>query len=155
MPVQRPLATQIVEILGNWLKGELQITAILALIYTLGFALAHVPAWYLLGPLCGLLYLVPIFGGPVGLILTLAVTYFADRPIGYVLAALGIWIFAQALEGFYLTPQILGKRTKLGPFAVFVGVIAASAIFGPLGVIFAVPAMSVALVVYRYFDRPR
>lgn len=154
MPDQPSLLAQILSTLGNWAKGELQITAILAVIYTIGFALAHVPAWFLLGLLCGFLYLIPIIGGPLGLVLTLAISFFAGRPIGYILAALAVWVFAQALEGFYLTPQILGKRTQLGPLAVFVGVICASALFGPLGIIFAVPVMSVALVIYRYFNKP-
>ena len=155
MPEQRGLPGQIASTLGNWLKGELQITGILVVLYTIGFGLIHVPAWFLLGPLCGLLYLVPIFGGPVGLVLTLAITFFAGRSMGTLLEALGIWVFLQGFEGFYLTPRILGKVTKLGPFVVFIGVIAASAVFGPLGVLFAVPVMSVALVIYRYFDQPR
>jgi len=154
MPERRSLPAEILGSLGNWLRGELQITAILVVLYTVGFALTQVPAWFLLGPLCGLLYLIPIVGGPIGLILTLAVSFFAGRPFGFLLGTLAIWVFAQGLEGFYLTPQILGKRTRLGPFAIFVGMIAASAVFGPLGVIFAVPVMSVLLVVWRYIDRP-
>lgn len=145
MPERRSLPAEILGSLGNWLRGELQITAILVVLYTVGFALTQVPAWFLLGPLCGLLYLIPIVGGPIGLILTLAVSFFAGRPFGFLLGTLAIWVFAQGLEGFYLTPQILGKRTRL---------IAASAVFGPLGVIFAVPVMSVLLVVWRYIDRP-
>jgi predicted PurR-regulated permease PerM len=148
------LIRDILAAIGNWVKGELQITAILIALYTIGFALTKVPAWYLLGPLCGVLYLVPIIGGPVGLILTLAVSYFGDRAFGLLLATLGVWVFLQALEGFYLTPQILGIRTKLGPFAVFIGIIGASAVFGPIGVIFAVPVMSVLLVIWRFIDRP-
>ncbi len=149
------LFNEIFGTLGNWVKGELQITSILVVLYTAGFALTHVPAWFLLGPLCGLLYLVPILGGPIGLVLTLAVSFFAGRPFGYLLGTLAVWVFAQGLEGFYLTPHILGKRTRLGPFAVFIGIIAASAVFGPVGVIFAVPVMSVLLVIWRYIDRPR
>lgn len=140
--------------LGNWVKGELQITAILIAIYTVGFGITQVPAWYLLGPLCGLLYLVPIIGGPLGLIITLAASYFGNRSFGNLLATLGVWVAIQGLEGFYLTPQILGRRTKLGPLAVFIGVIGASAVFGPIGVIFAVPVMSVLLVIWRFIDRP-
>ena len=148
------LIRDILATLGNWVKGELQITAILIALYTVGFALTQVPAWYLLGPLCGLLYLVPIIGGPLGLIITLAVSYFGNRAFGYLLATLGVWVFNQAFEGFYLTPQILGRRTKLGPLAVFICVIGASAVFGPIGVIFAVPVMAVLLVIWRFIDRP-
>ncbi len=148
-PPRRSLPAQIVGVLGGWLKGQLQITAILAVLYTVGFAIAHVPVWYLLGPFCGL------FGAPIGLIVTLCASFFAGRPMGYVLGALAVWVIVEALEGFYLTPQILGRRTHLAPFVVFLGVIFASAIFGPLGVVFAVPLMSVVLVVYRYFAEPR
>ncbi len=147
------LISEIFSTLGNWVKGELQITSILVALYTVGFAITHVPAWFLLGPLCGLLYLIPIVGGPIGLILTLAVSFFAGRPFGYLLGTLGVWVFLQGLEGFYLTPRILGRHTKLSPLAVFVGAIGASAVFGPIGVIFAVPVMAVLLVIWRYIDR--
>ncbi len=147
------LISEILSTLGHWVKGELQITSILVALYTVGFAITHVPAWYLIGPLCGLLYLVPIIGGPIGLILALAVSFFANRPFGYLLGTLGVWVFLQGLEGFYLTPRILGRHTKLSPLAVFVGVIGASAVFGPIGVIFAVPIMAVLLVIWRYIDR--
>ncbi len=149
------LLSEILATLANWLKGELQIVAILAVLYTVGFALAGVPAWVLLGPLCAVLYLVPIFGAPLGLILVLAATALAGRSFPQILAALAVWILVEALEGFYLTPHILGKRTRLGAMAVFFGVIAASALFGPIGIFFAVPAMSVAMVIYRYFNRSR
>lgn len=146
------LIRDIFSTLGNWVKGELQVTGILVVLYTIGFAFTHVPGWFLLGPLCGLLNLVPVFGSPLGMILTLGISFFAGRPFGYLLATLGVWVFLQGLEGFYLTPQILGRRTRLGPLAVFVGVIGASAVFGPIGVIFAVPIMAVLLVIWRYID---
>ncbi len=149
------LSRQILSTLGNWLKGELQITGIMVILYTVAFALTHVPAWYVLGPLCGLLYLVPIFGGPAGLILTLAIMYFGKSSLGAILATLGLWILIQSIEGFYLTPTILGRHTKIAPLAVFVGGIAASAVLGPLGLIFAVPVMAVILVIFRYYDHPR
>jgi len=149
------LLSEILATLANWLKGELQIVAILAALYTVGLALAGVPAWVLLGPLCAVLYLVPIFGAPLGLVLVLAATALAGRSFPQILAALAVWILVEALEGFYLTPHILGKRTRIGPAAVFFGVIAASALFGPIGIFFAVPVMSVAMVIYRYFNRGR
>jgi len=147
------LISEIFSTLGNWAKGELQVTSILVALYTVGFAIFHVPGWYLFGPLCGLLYLVPIIGGPIGLILTLAVSFFAQRAFGDLLGTLGVWVFLQGFEGFYLTPQILGRHTKLSPLAVFVLVIGASAVFGPIGVVFAVPVMAVLLVIWRYIDR--
>ncbi|MDQ6678161.1 MAG: AI-2E family transporter [Acidobacteriota bacterium] len=149
------LLSEILTTLANWLKGELQIIAILAALYTLGFALTGVPAWFLLGPVCALLHLVPIFGAPLGLILVLAATALAGRSFPQILAALAVWVLVEALEGFYLTPRILGKRTRLGPMAVFFGVIAASALFGPVGIFFAVPTMAVAMVIYHYFNRAR
>lgn len=152
---RRSLPAQIVGALGGWLKGQLQITAILTVLYTMGFAVFHVPVWYLLGPFCGLMYLIPLFGAPIGLILVLGASFFSSRPMGYILGALAVWVAIEAFEGFYLTPHILGKRTQLAPFVVFLGVVFASAIFGPLGVLLAVPVMSVVLVVYRYFAVPR
>ncbi len=149
------LLGEIVQTLHAWVKGEAQIVAVLLVLYAIGFGFAQVPAWYVIAPLCAFLYLIPLFGSPIGLILALLVTFFADRTIWQVLAVLLVWVVIQGIEGFYLTPHILGKRTRLGPLAVFFGVIAGSSLFGFFGVLFAVPAMAVAMVIWRYWERSR
>ena len=147
------LPAEIWQTLRAYVKGELQIVCILAVLYAVGFAIAGVPGWFAVAVLCALLYLVPIFGSPIAVLLALAVTFFADRTFWQVLGVLIAWVIVQTIEGFYLTPHILGKHTRIGPLAVFFGVALGGALFGFFGILLAVPAMAVAAVVWRHLDR--
>jgi predicted PurR-regulated permease PerM len=145
------LIREILATLGSYLKGQAQIILILAVLYTAGFALVPVPGWFLVGPVCALMYVVPIFGSLIGLAIAMASTLLAGQDLFRLLWVLGVWVVIQGLEGFWLSPRILGKRTRVGPLAVFFGVAVASSLFGFLGVLLAVPAMAVALVIWRHW----
>ena len=62
---------------------------------------------------------------------------------------LGVWLLVQGIEGFYLTPKLLGKPLGLTPIAVFLAMALGSLVFGPIGLLLAVPALAVGLVWLR------
>jgi hypothetical protein len=50
------------------------------------------------------------------------------------------------IEGYFLTPRILGGRVSLHPMAVFLGMLIGGKLFGFLGIVLAVPTIAVAKV---------
>ena len=62
------------------------------------------------------------------------------------LTVLGIFVAVQTLEGYVLTPRILGGRLNLHPMAVFLGLLIGGKLFGLLGVILAIPAIAIGKV---------
>jgi hypothetical protein len=56
----------------------------------------------------------------------------------------------QCIEGYYLTPRILGGRLSLHPMAVFLGLLIGGKLFGFLGVLLAVPVIAVSQVFFRF-----
>jgi predicted PurR-regulated permease PerM len=60
-------------------------------------------------------------------------------------------VIIQGIEGFYLTPKLLGRPLGLRPLLVFVALLVGSFFFGPIGFLLAVPALAVAGVFWRYF----
>jgi hypothetical protein len=50
------------------------------------------------------------------------------------------------VEGYVLTPRILGGRMSLHPMAVFLGMLIGGKLFGLLGIVLAVPTIAVAKV---------
>ena len=56
----------------------------------------------------------------------------------------------QSLEGYYLTPRIMGDRLNLHPMAVFLGLLVGGKLFGLLGVIMAIPAIAIAKVFFKF-----
>jgi predicted PurR-regulated permease PerM len=103
--------------------------------------------------LCGFLNLLPIFGPPIGILITAALTWPASG-LYHALGVGGVYAVIQGLEAFYLTPRILGRQLSLPPVAVFLGVLIAGAMFGFIGLLLAIPVMAVLLVLWKYL-RPR
>jgi predicted PurR-regulated permease PerM len=68
----------------------------------------------------------------------------------HVLIVVGIFTVGQLLEGYVLVPQLVGDKIGLHPVAVIFAVLAGGYLFGFLGVLLALPAASVILVVLRY-----
>ena len=65
-------------------------------------------------------------------------------------AVLGIFAAVQTLEGYYLTPKILGGRLNLHPMAVFLGLLIGGKLFGLFGFVLAIPAIAIGKVFFKF-----
>ncbi len=153
MQGQRSLPGEIGQTLAGWFTAQVKIVAILTCIYAIGFAISRVPWWFGVALLCGLLNFVPVAGPVIALILALGLTFLVKQDVIPVVGALITYVVAQGLEGFYLTPKIMGRRLGLSPWVVFLAVTAGGMVFGPLGVLFAAPVAAVLAVLWRRFGR--
>jgi predicted PurR-regulated permease PerM len=139
-------------VIGRYLTGQFKVSLILAGLYAIPFALLGVPVWPLMAVLCGFLNMIPIFGPPIGILITAALTWPASG-FYQALGVVGAYAAIQAFEGFYLSPRILGKQLSLPPLAVFFGVLVAGALFGFVGLLAAVPVMALLLIFWKYARR--
>jgi predicted PurR-regulated permease PerM len=137
--------------LGHYAAGQVVIAAILSILYAVGFALAGLPLWFLLAPVCGLLNLIPYFGFLIGLFLALLVALIGGIGFERILAVTFVFVIVSALESYWLTPRILGRRLGLRPLYVFLAVLFAGVFFGFFGLLLAVPALAVATIIYRFY----
>jgi len=56
----------------------------------------------------------------------------------------------QMLEGFFLTPRLVGERIGLHPVAVLFALLIFGKLFGFFGVLLALPASAVSLVLIQF-----
>ena len=153
MSSRRSLPGEIGRTLGGWFVAQVKVVLILTGIYAIGFAISGVPWWFALAVICGLLNFIPIIGAVIALLIVLLVTWLVSEDMMPVLGALITYVLAQGLEGFYLTPKILGRRLGLSPWVVFLAILAGGFVFGPLGVVFAAPVVAVLAVLWRQSRR--
>ena len=123
------------------------IALILAVLYAAGFWLLKVPFWYLVAPLCGFFHIIPAVGVVLGVGIPLIVVLIAGPSWEQVAGILALFASANILETFVLTPVIHGQRLRLHPLVIFVSVIGAGIVFGPLGAFLAVPVLAVFQVI--------
>lgn len=142
-------------VLGIYLRGQILIALIVTGLYAVGWDIAKVPWWFAVAILCGVLNLVPKVGSLIALALTLWGTWANDGQSWQLITVFAVWVLVQGIEGFVLTPRILGKPLGLRPFWVFIAILVGSFVFGPLGFVLAVPALAVAAVFWRYFQGRR
>jgi len=140
-------------VLGQYLRGQLLVMLILALFYSVGLSLFGLELALPIGIFTGLAIFVPYVGFGVGLILaTLAgLLEFAATagPAKAMIMVAVVYGSGQLIEGFYLTPRLVGKRIGLHPLAVIFALLAFGQLFGFIGVMIALPASAVLLVAMR------
>ena len=144
------LLDEVGRILQSYVLGQLMIAIIMAGLYAIGFWFLNVPAWLGLAALSGFLNVVPYVGTGLGVILASGFTFAAGAGLWNVAGVVGVFIAVQTVEGYVLTPRILGGRLSLHPMAVFLGLLIGGRLFGFLGVLLAVPTLAIAQVFLKF-----
>jgi predicted PurR-regulated permease PerM len=145
------LFDEVGRILQSYVLGQLMIAIIMGCLYAVGFAALQVPAWAGIAALSGFLNVIPYVGTAFGIVLASGFTFAHTGEMWRVLGVLGVFTAVQCVEGYYLTPRILGGRLSLHPMAVFLGLLIGGKLFGFLGVLLAVPSIAVAQVFIKFF----
>ncbi len=155
----RTIAREIDAVLAEFLRGQLSVMGVLALYYSIALWIGGLDFALPIGIITGLLVFVPYLGFATGLALALMVAVLQfNGPYGLLLVA-GVFGLGQVIEGFFLTPKLVGNRIGLHPLAVIFALLAFGQVFGFFGVLLALPASAVLLVGLRrvnaaYFSSP-
>ncbi len=140
-------------VLGQYLRGQLLVMGVLSVYYSVGLALFGLDLALPIGIFTGLAVFVPYVGFGLGLILaTLAGLLEFAASVGPGKALLMVALvfgLGQVLEGFFLTPRLVGERIGLHPLAVIFALLAFGQLLGFVGVLIALPASAVLLVALR------
>ncbi len=140
---------EIDSVLSQFLRGQLGVMVALALYYSVALSLAGFESSLPIGVLTGMLAFVPYVGYTIGLVLALGAALLQFNGwYGPTMVAL-VYGFGQVLEGFVLTPRLVGGRIGLHPLAVIFALLAFGQVFGFFGVLVALPSSSVLLVALR------
>jgi predicted PurR-regulated permease PerM len=144
------LFDEVGRILQSYVLGQLMIAMVMAVLYAMGFAALGVPAWAGIAALSGLLNVVPYVGTALGVVLATGFTFAHGAETWRVVGVPVVFILVQTIEGYYLTPRILGGRLSLHPMAVFLGLLIGGRLFGFLGFLLAVPVIAVCQVFVKF-----
>ncbi|SHH53010.1 AI-2E family transporter [Massilia sp. CF038] len=149
----RAMALEVDALLAQYLRGQLLVMLVLAIFYSSVLALFGLEVALPVGILSGLLVFIPYIGFGLGLALALvaAVLQFPGW-YGLIMVA-GVYGVGQVLEGFILTPRLVGERIGLNALTVIFALLAFGQLFGFVGVLLALPASAVLMVAFRHLRR--
>ncbi|WP_333783870.1 AI-2E family transporter [Piscinibacter sp.] len=136
-------------VLGQYLRGQLLVMVILALYYSVALALFRFDLAVPVGVFTGLAVFIPYLGFGLGLVLaTLAAVLQFASWYGLVAVAI-VYGIGQLVEGFFLTPRLVGERIGLNPLMVIFALLAFGHLLGFAGVLVALPVSAVLVVAVR------
>lgn len=133
-------------LVSGFLRGQMLVAATLGVLYAAGFSLIGIDLAIGVGLLAGALALVPYLGNIVALGTATVLCVLKFGIDGHLLAVIGWYLVVQSLEGFVLTPRIVGSSVGLHPAAVIVALLIGGDLFGFLGLLIAVPVAAVVKV---------
>lgn len=130
----------------------------LLLIARLGFN-AAIGIAFLTGILNIMPYVGPLLGGVMGTVLGLVIKYSSAFPVGldvsflaFTLILIAIFCFTQLMDNIVYQPLIYSTSIKAKPLEIFIVLLIAGHLAGPVGMIVAIPCYTVIRVVaFRFF----
>lgn len=143
---------QISQKIAHFLLYSLIVNSIVALVTGVAFWWIGMTNPVLWGLAAGILNTVPYFGPMLVMVGSAAVGFLQDGSVNLALMAGGLSLIITGVEGYLLTPILLGQATRMNAVAIFVGVLFWSWLWGMWGALLAVPILVVLKTVADHVE---
>lgn len=132
---------------GQYIRGMLLDSCLIGLIMFVILWIFDFPFYPLIALIIGVTNMIPMFGPFIGGIPSAFLIFIVDpiKALWFVL----IIVILQQIDGNIICPRILGNATGLNALWVVVSITIGSSLFGIVGMILAVPTMSVIYTLVR------
>ncbi len=140
------LLQEIDRILYGFIFGQLLVALILGIMYTIGLTIIGIPYALLIGITAGILDIIPYVGTAVGFILAAVVAFFYYSSFKMVLLVLLVFATIRAIEGYFVSPKLIGEKVGLHPIFVVFAIILGGKFFGLFGMLVFVPIFAIGKV---------
>lgn len=151
------LASKMDQAVGHFIRGRLLVAFCMCIMFSVGWWMADVPYWFLLGTITGLLSIVPYLaavGWPLAVLLkSLESSSFSWMDV--VVWPSLVYCVVQLLEGWLLTPWIQSKSTSMGAATILIVVMIGGALGGVYGLLLAIPLAACLKILAQEVVAPR
>ena len=135
----------------KYLKGQLALCALMGI---LGWAIAFFTIGQyalVIGLWVALTEIIPVLGAFLGAVPAVLIALFVpDGGLTMALIVAVLFLVAQQIEGNILVPRIMGGSVGVHPLWVLFATLAATALYGIIGAVFAVPMVAIIAATLRY-----
>lgn len=137
-------------LLSQYLRGMLIVISIMSVFYSVGLSIIGIKGAAALGVFTALMIVIPYIGITLGFTLAVLAALLQFGPGGAIIGVLVLYGLGQFIEGFFLTPRLVGERIGLHPVAVLFALLLFGKLFGFFGILLALPISAVGLVLLQY-----
>jgi len=135
--------------LGNYIRGQLLVSSIIAILSTLALYSLNVPYFFVIGLIAGLANMIPYFGPVVGALPAILVAVVETGSLGSVLGIIIAFAMIQLLDNVLISPLIVSKSVQIHPLTVIIVILIGSNVGGIFGMLLAVPTFAIAQVIVK------
>ncbi len=139
--------------LGRLLLAQLAVNAAFGAFIGAGLSLIGLPSPFLWGILAGVLRYVPYIGAVMGVAPPLLIAFAVDPTWTMFVWTAGFFLVVEPLVGHVIEPLLYGRSTGLSPLAVVISATVWAFLWGPVGLVLAVPLTICLVVLGRHVGR--
>lgn len=134
---------EIDRIIGRYLRGVALDGLAIGVLSTLGLWVLGIPYPLLLGALSGFANMVPYLGPILGGGMAMLITLIHLKSLGAVIQVLILYLVIKALDDTVIQPLLIGSSIHLHPTLLLTSVVVGGHLFDLIGMILAVPAVTI------------
>ncbi len=147
----RALASDMDLAIAGFVRGQSSVALILGSYYAVALTIAGLNFGLLIGFMAGLLTFIPYVGSMFGLVVATGVALVQFWPeLTPIFVVIGIFLFGQFVEGYILSPKLVGESIGLHPVWLMFSLLAFGVLFGFVGLLLAVPLAAAVGVLVRF-----
>lgn len=121
-------------------------------VIAVGLWVIGVPNAVLWGIFAGLMRFVPFIGGLIAAFFPIALAMAVDPGWTMVFATAGLFLIAEPVAGHVVEPLLYGQHTGLSPAAIVIATLFWTLLWGPIGLLLAMPLTVCLVVLGRHID---
>jgi predicted PurR-regulated permease PerM len=144
----KSIVSKISTVAQKYLTGRAMSILILWVLYSVGLLIVGVKNAILLAGIAALLTVVPYVGSTLGGLFPFLMALVTEDSINPALAVVGVIVFIQAMDNYFIEPNIVGGEVSLSALASILSIICGGLIWGVAGMILFIPMVGIAKIVF-------
>lgn len=147
-PKVRSTTMKVEKVVRSYILGLFTVIIIIAVLNTTGLMFLGIQHAVFFGVLAAVLTIIPYIGIFIGSLLPIVFAFVTKDSLWYPLGVALIFWGVQFLEGNFITPNIVGGRVSINPFAAILVLFFGGIIWGPIGMILSIPVLAIMKVIF-------
>ena len=151
--VLRGIVKDVNVMLGSYIRAQIILSALTAVVLTVVLIIMRVPYAYILGPLAGVCEFVPVVGPAVASAMIWGLALLSGYPHAFWLFIfLGTW---RIIQDYVTGPRIMGHSLEISPLAEIFAVLAGGEMGGVVGALVSVPVLALLRILWQRLTSKR
>ena len=134
-------------VVRSYILGLLMVIIIVAILNSVGLMILGIQNAIFFGVLAAILTIIPYIGIFIGSLLPILFALFTKDSIWYPIGVALLFWMVQFVEGNFITPNVVGGRVSINPFAAIIALFLGGMIWGILGMILSIPVLAIIKVI--------